>query len=134
MTGKRPVQLVALPEPKPCSRCHQLSEFGTQRGRAVHPSCEGFFDVLVGAEDQLVAVDLALTDIVQTLPVVALIDEATLAPVERRRVSWRTDVVCDICGTTEQVLVWHKVMGVAPFAPYTSARCSQHVTRDPWEW
>jgi hypothetical protein len=33
-------------EPRPCSTCRQPTRFTTARGRSVHPTCEGFTDLL----------------------------------------------------------------------------------------
>lgn len=36
-----PTELRILPTPKPCSKCKLPCIWGTPRGRAIHPTCEG---------------------------------------------------------------------------------------------
>lgn len=41
---QEPIQILA--EPKPCSRCKTPAVTATARGRAHHPQCEGWLEVL----------------------------------------------------------------------------------------
>lgn len=44
--GKRiRIEPVKLDMPKDCSACHKITEFGTKRGRALHPSCSYGFEL-----------------------------------------------------------------------------------------
>jgi hypothetical protein len=116
-----------LAAPRPCTRCKEPTIFATPRGRAAHPFCEGWLDVMpFEAEVLAVIAILSAGDVAETW-----IARATDAPPRRDRDPYAEEP-CSVCGSHHLIL---KASHVHPqHGPYRDWRCPRHLLGHPDEY
>ncbi len=124
--AKVPDELKIADGPKPCSRCKLPTIFRTQRGRAVHPTCE---PVRGSLSDQ--DVRRAVGEAAVLLKPLSMAEEPPAPPHKpgpQPTVLQPAPYPCAGCGTTVDVIRW---------LPADVWRCAEHtplrLPAQPWE-